>query len=638
MEKLATLEERFPDLQEEDTPTRRVGGEPREELGSVEHPAPMLSLKATYKEEEVNKFVEGCRRRLGEEPGYVGEPKYDGVSVELVYEEGKRSVASTRGDGRTGEDVTANVRTIREIPLTLLSDEEKAPEHLVVRGEIYMDKKEFEQLNERRSEAGESTFANPRNAAAGSLRQLDPNVTAERSLHAFFYEIAEVKGRRGFETQWEVLNTLSKWGFKVNLDLSGTCSGFDEIREYHENLERERDGLSYEIDGAVFKVNGRDQQDKLGVRARDPQWAIAYKFEPLQATTKVKDIRVQVGRTGALTPVADLEPVNIGGVEVVRASLHNQSEIERKDMRVGDTVIVERAGDVIPQVVKPVKDERTGSEKKFRMPGKCPVCGSEVVMSEDKKRAYCPNTACDAQLQERVKHFASREAMDIRGLGTKLVEQLADANLVERPSSVYHLDKKDLTSLERIGAKSADKLLREIEKSKDKPLSRFLYGLGIPLAGERTVRVLTENFASLDELMKASEGDLREIEEIGPALAESIATFFAEEDNRQTIEEMREAGLTLPNPDREGGAAGPLKGLSIVFTGRLERWSRSEAESLAKSLGGRTLSNVSGSTDYVVAGPDAGSKLEEAKERDILVMSEKDFVGFLEERGADVPS
>jgi len=637
MEKLGALEEKFPDLRSPDSPTQRVGGEPREELGSVEHPTPMLSLKATYDEDEVKRFLENCRRRLGEEPEYVAEPKYDGLSVELIYEDGRLSVASTRGDGRTGENVTANVRTIREIPISLLDEAEPIPKRLVVRGEIYMDKGEFEELNRRREEARENPFANPRNAAAGSLRQLDPNITAERSLHAFFYEVTEASDRRNFDTQWEVLNTLPKWGFKVNLDLSEKCSGFDEIREYHEDLERKRDDLSYEIDGAVFKVDDRSQQEKLGVRARDPQWAIAYKFQPLQATTKIKDVRVQVGRTGVLTPVADLEPVNIGGVEVSRASLHNQSEVERKDVRVGDVVLVERAGDVIPQVVKPIEEERSGSEKKFRMPEKCPVCGSEVVMSQDKKRALCPNTACPAQVRERLKHFASREAMDIGGLGAKLVEQLADAGFLERPSSIYRLSREDLLSLERVGEKTADNLLREIETSKGKPLSRFLYGLGIPLVGEHLVRVLTRHFASIDDLMRASEEELRKIEEIGPAAASSIVIFFADEENRRTIEEMREAGLELPNPDR-GGQDGLLKDLSIVFTGGLERWSRSEAESLVESLGGKSPSNVSGTTDYVVAGQDAGSKLEEARERDVPVMDEGEFASFLRERGADVQS
>jgi DNA ligase (NAD+) len=637
MEKLGTLEEKFSDLRSPDSPTQRVGGEPREELGSVEHPTPMLSLKATYDEDEVKRFLENCRRRLGQEPEYVAEPKYDGLSVELIYEDGRLSVASTRGDGRVGENVSANVRTIREIPMLLLDEEEPVPKRLVVRGEVYMDKGEFEELNRRREEAGENAFANPRNAAAGSLRQLDPNITAKRSLHAFFYEVAEVSGRRNFDTQWEVLNTLPKWGFKVNLDLSKRCSGFDEIQEYHEDLERKRNDLSYEIDGAVFKVDDRSQQEKLGVRARDPQWAIAYKFQPLQSTTKIKDIRVQVGRTGALTPVANLEPVNIGRVEVSRASLHNQSEVEHKDIRVGDTVLVERAGDVIPQVVKPIEEERSGSEKKFHMPKRCPVCGSEIVMSKDKKRAFCPNTACSAQIRERLKHFASREAMDIQGLGEKLVEQLADAGFIERPSSIYRLSKADLLSLERVGEKTADNLLREIEASKGKPLSRFLYGLGIPLVGEHLVRVLTRHFASIDVLMRASEEELRGIEEIGPAAANSIATFFTDEENRRTIEEMREASLKLPNPDR-GGKAGPLKDLSLVFTGRLERWSRNEAESLVESLGGRTPSNVTDNTGYVVAGQDAGSKLDEARERDVPVMDEEEFASFLRERGADVRS
>ena len=637
MEKLGALEEKFPDLRSPDSPKQRVGGEPREELGSVEHPTLMLSLKATYDEDEVKHFLKNRRRRLGQEPEYVAEPKYDGLSVELIYEDGRLSVASTRGDGRLGEDVSANVRTIREIPTLLLDEEEPVPKRLVVRGEVYMDKGEFEELNQRREDVGENPFANPRNAAAGSLRQLDPNITAERSLHAFFYEVTEVSGRRNFDTQWEVLNTLPKWGFKVNLDLSKRCSGFDEIREYHEELERKRDDLSYEIDGVVFKVDDRSQQEKLGVRARDPQWAIAYKFQPLQATTKIKDIRVQVGRTGALTPVADLEPVNIGGVEVSRTSLHNQSEVERKDIRVGDVVLVERAGDVIPQIVKPIEEERSGSERKFRMPKKCPVCGSEIVMSEDKKRAFCPNTACPAQVRERLKHFASREAMDIQGLGAKLVEQLADAGFIERPSSIYRLSKEDLLSLERVGEKTADNLLREIETSKGKPLSRFLYGLGIPLVGEHLVRVLTRHFASIDDLMQASEEELRKIEEIGPAAASSIVTFFADEENRRTIEEMREASLKFPNSDRSG-EGGPLKDLSIVFTGGFERWSRSEAESLVESLGGTSPSNVSGTIDYVVAGQDAGSKLDEARERDVPVMDEGEFASFLRERGADVQS
>lgn len=633
MENLAALEEEFPDLQDPDSPTQRVGGEPQEELGTVEHPTPMLSLKATYDEDEVTRFVERCGQRLDEEPEFVAEPKYDGLSVELVYENGELSVASTRGDGQTGEDVTANIRTIREIPLRLIGD--SIPGRLVVRGEVFMDKNEFDELNDQREETGESPFANPRNAAAGSLRQLAPNVTAGRPLHVFFYEVAEVEGR-GLETHREALNAISEWGLRINAGWTKTCSGLNDIRGYHEELEESRDDLAYEIDGAVFKVNDFSQQEVLGTRSRDPQWAVAYKFRPRQATTKVEDIRVQVGRTGALTPVAELEPVGIGGVEVGRASLHNQSEIERKDIRIGDTVLVERAGDVIPQVVKPIEEDRDGSEKEFHMPKKCPVCGSEVVMSEDKKNTYCPNTTCDAQLRERVKHFASKEGMDIEGLGSQMVEQFADAGLLDSLSSLYHLRKEDLTALERVGDKSADNLLNEIEATKGKPLSRFLYALGIPLVGQHLVRVLTANFASLDDLMAASEGDLKDVREIGAEAARSVATFFADEQNRRQIEDMRDAGLELPNPDyREEGGTRPLEDVNVVFTGSLERWTRDEAEDLVESLGGRATSSVSGNTDYVVAGEGAGSKLDEAGELDVPVMDEEEFAGFLQERGAD---
>ena len=633
MENLTVLEEEFPDLQSPDSPTQRVGGEPLEEMSTVEHPTPMLSLKATYDEDEVARFVERCEQRLDEKPEFVAEPKYDDLSVELIYEDGELSVASTRGDGQTGEDVTANIRTMREVPLRLMGD--SIPERLVVRGEVFMDKDEFEELNDQREEAGESPFANPRNAAAGSLRQLDPSVTAERPLHAFFYQVAEIQGR-DLETHREALDAILGWGLRINAGWTKPCAGLDDILGYHEELEESRDDLAYEIDGAVFKVNDFSQQEALGTRSRDPQWAIAYKFRPRQATTKVEDIRIQVGRTGVLTPVADLNPVGVGGVEVSRASLHNQSEIERKDIRIGDTVLIERAGDVIPQVVKPIEEDRDGSEKEFHMPKKCPVCGSEVVMSEDKKNTYCPNTTCDAQIRERVKHFASKEGMDIEGLGSKMVEQFADAGLLDSLSSLYRLRKEDLTDLERIGDKSADNLLNEIEATKDRPLSRFLYALGIPLVGQHLVRVLTSHFASLDDLMAATEGDLKDVREIGPEAARSVAIFFADERNRREIEDMRDAGLKLPNPDyREEGEPRPLEDMNVVFTGSLERWTRDEAEDLVESLGGRTTSSVSGNTDYVVAGEGPGSKLDEAGEQNVPVMDEEEFAGFLRERGVD---
>jgi DNA ligase (NAD+) len=631
MEKLRTLEAKFPELQSPDSPTQQVGGEPREELGLVDHPSPMLSLKAVYDEEDVRSFDENCREELGlETVEYVAEPKYDGLAVELIYEGGRLSVASTRGDGNTGEDVTANVRTINEVPLVLLSPEGvSVPNRLVARGEIYMRKDEFEELNRRQADAGERQFANPRNAAAGSVRQLDPNVTARRPLHLFFYELAQSDGR-DFETQWEVLQTLPKWGLKVNTNRTRLCSGVAETLYYHADMAEVRDDLPYEIDGVVYKVNRLADQEKLGVRTRDPRWALAYKFEPRRATTTVKDIEVQVGRTGKLTPVAVLEPAHIGGVEVSRASLHNQSEIERKDIRIGDAVLVERAGDVIPQVVKSIKEERDGSEKKFHMPDQCPVCGSEVVMSEDKKQTRCTNMNCPAQLRERVTHFASREAMDIEGLGEKRAEQLIDAGLVKRLSSLYELTKDDLLSLERFADKSAENLLREIEDSKEQTLPRFLYALGIPLVGEHMTRVLATHFKTLGDLMQASEEELQKIEEIGPQVAHSIVTFFSEDEN-QVIQEIREAGLTLGNPYAEEEAQ-PLEGLTFVFTGSLERWTRDEVKRFVEQLDGRATSSVSGETDYVVAGPGAGSKLDEAKEQGIPVMDEEEFVQFVEER------
>jgi DNA ligase (NAD+) len=632
MQGLQALEEKFPELESPDSPTQQVGGEPQEELGTVEHPTPMLSLQAVYGEDDVRKFDETCRRELGQKSiEYVAEPKYDGLAVELIYEEGRLSVASTRGDGERGEDVTANIRTIKEIPLVLLSHEgEPVPSRLVVRGEVYMRKDEFEELNRRYADAGETQFANPRNAAAGSLRQLDPNVTAQRPLHAFFYEVAQVEGQ-DLESQWEVLKSLPKWGLKTNLEQSRVCSGIEEALQYHEDMGDVRDDLRYEIDGVVYKVSRLSYHRQLGVRARDPRWALAYKFEPRRATTKIKDIQVQVGRTGILTPVAVLEAVHIGGVEVSRASLHNQSEIERKDIRIGDTVLVERAGDVIPQVVKSIKEERDGSERMFHMPEQCPVCGSQVVMSQDRKTARCTNVNCPAQLRERITHFASREAMDIEGLGEKVAEQLVATGMVKRLSSLYQLTKEDLLSLERFAEKSAQNLLREIEESKEQTLPRFVYALGIPQVGERTARLLARHFATLEDLMQASEEELQRVEEIGPEMAHSISTFFAEDRNREVIQDMREAGLSLGNPYAEVQEQ-PLAGLTFVFTGSLERWTRDEVKRLVEQMGGRATSGVSGETDYVVAGPGAGSKSDEAKARDVPIMSEEEFVEFVEKQ------
>jgi DNA ligase (NAD+) len=635
MEQLHTLEQDYPGLQTPDSPTQHVGGEPRDELGLVKHPSPMLSLNAVYDADDVRTFDQTCRDELGMETvEYVAEPKYDGLAVELVYENRSLSVASTRGDGETGEDVTANVKTLREVPLTLLDQGDvPPPDRLVVRGEVYMRRDEFQEFNRRRAEAGESQFANPRNAAAGSLRQLDARITQRRPLHIFLYQVVETEAL-GFKTHWSVLQTLPDWGLRVNLERTRRCPSIEAALEYHADVADLRADLPYEIDGVVYKVDRIAAQRKLGVRTRDPRWALAYKFEPRRATTTVEEIEVQVGRTGALTPVALLDPIHIGGVEISRASLHNQSEIERKDIRIGDTVLVERAGDVIPHAVKSIKEERDGSEQTFHMPDQCPVCGTRVVISEDKKQARCPNVNCPAQLRERITHYASREAMDIQGLGERRAQQLVDAGLVEHLSDIYDLTKDDLISLKRHAEKSAENLIAEIEEGKDRTLDRFLYGLGIPLVGAHLTRVLARHYRTLDDLMCATEEELQQIEDVGPRMAEGIVTFFEADMNRRVIREMREAGVELSNPMFEGeDAERPLDGLSFVFTGALDRWTRDEVQRLVEQAGGGATSSVSGETTYVVAGPGAGSKLDEAQERDVPVMDEEEFVEFLEDRG-----
>jgi len=647
MRELETLEERFPDLKTPDSPTQQVAGEPRDELGLAEHPSPMLSLKAVYDEADVRKFDQNCRDELeADSVEYIAEPKYDGLAVELIYEGGQLSVASTRGDGQTGEDVTPNVKTIKEVPLTLLSQEGvSVPDRLVVRGEIYIRKDEFAAFNRKRTEEGKRPFANPRNAAAGSVRQLDPHVTACRPLHIFLYGVADAD-ELGFETHWDVLQALPTWGLRVNLDCTRRCSDVGESLGYHGDMADRREDLPYEIDGVVYKVNRFDYQGRLGVRTRDPRWALAYKFEPRRATTRLKDVKFQVGRTGKVTPVALLDPVHIGGVEVSRASLHNQSEIDRKDIRMGDTVLVERAGDVIPHIVKSMdateggSDEEEGDaegrerpEKTIQIPDKCPVCGGNVVMSDDKKQARCTNVNCPARLRESVTHYASREAMDIEGLGERRTEQLIDAGLIERLSDIYGLTKDDLVALERLADKSARNLLDEIEGSKEQPLDRFIYAIGIPLVGAHVSQVLARNYATLDELQEASQEELESIRDIGPEVARGVVTFFENEQNQEMIQEIRDAGLTLRNllysAEEEEQ---PLEGLTFVFTGSLDRWTRDDVKRYVERLGGRATSSVSGETDYVIAGPGAGSKLDEARDRNVPVMDEEAFVDFVEER------
>jgi len=639
MERLRKLEERYPELVVPDSPTRQVGGEPREDLAPVAHEIPMLSLKSAYAEGDVKHFDQNCRKELAgrmadsQRIEYVAEPKYDGLAVELIYENGKLVTASTRGDGWTGEDITANIRTIREVPLALRDREEPVPARLVVRGEVYMAVDDFRDFNRKREEAGEKVFANPRNAAAGSLRQLDPKVAARRPLRVFLYDIVHCADRE-FETQREVLDALPRWGLRVNREHTRLCRGIGEVLEYYQEISRRRDDLPYEIDGVVMKVDRRAYREILGFRSRDPRWALAYKFPARRATARVLDIRVQVGRTGALTPVAHLEPANLAGVEVSRASLHNFGEMRRKDIRIGDRVEVERAGDVIPYVARSIPELRDGSERELPVPGHCPVCGSRVDASEDLKSVRCVGLACAAQLRKRLTHFASRAAMDIEGLGDKLAEQLVAAGRAKKLSDIYGLSKEDLQSLERMGSKSADNILREIEKSKQVPLARFLHGLGVPLVGERMARILAEKHETLDDLVKASAEDLLKIDGVGPEVAQSLSTFFSDEENRKVVQEMRSAGVALPNPDyMEKEESKPLSGLVFVFTGTLEKRTRNEAKGLVESLGGRVTSSVSKETSYVVAGPGAGSKLEQARKKGVPVLEETEFEEMIAGKG-----
>jgi DNA ligase (NAD+) len=629
---LETLEERYPDLQSPNSPTKRVGGEPRGDLESVRHPTSVLSLKAVTEEDDVRSFEQTVRKNVDDDSvEFIGEPKYDGLSIILTYENGDLKTAATRGDGQTGEDVTDNVRTIREVPLTLRDKDVDVPDRLVVRGEIYIEKAAFEKLNERLAEANKKLFANPRNAAAGSIRQLNPNIAAERPLRIYLYEVLIIEPEPA-ETQWETLELLRKLGLRVNRQHTEHCKNVDEFLTYYQKMEEKRDDLPYEIDGVVCKVNRLDYQETLGTRSRNPRWAIANKFASRQATTKLKEIKIQVGRTGALTPVAMLEPVQLGGVEVSRASLHNQSEIERKDIRIGDYVVVERAGDVIPYIVKPVTEKRNGREHAFSMPDKCPVCGSEVVMSDDKKSARCTRLDCPAQLRERIKHYAARHAMDIDGLGNKTAEQLVEQDLVSSIASLYELDSDDLSKLDGMGKKSIEKLLKSIDDSKEATLDRFLFALGIPLVGQHASRVLAQNFDSLDDLMDAKTNDIKNVGGIGGEVARSIATFFEDKHNKDIVKQILDAGIQLSNPF--AGGEGQLEGLKFVFTGSLDRWSRDEAERLVESLGAQATSSVSSETDYLVAGPGGGSKLDEAQEHGTTILDEDEFVKFLRDRDA----
>jgi len=626
-EKLRKLEEKYPELKTDDSPTQKVGGEPVDELKTVEHPQPMLSLQATRTKEEAKDAWERLERNIDKKFEVTAEPKYDGLAVELIYEDKKLVQAATRGDGRRGDDITENIKTVPEVPLSLLSQKDREPpKRLIVRGEVYIKIDEFEKYNKQRQKNEEEPFANPRNAAAGSLRQLDPKVTAERPLHVFFYEINNAQDL-GFATHLEAVKALPKWGLKTNLEKTEICQSFDEVTAYHQKLEEERNNLNYDIDGVVFKVNRLEIQRNLGHRADSPRYAFAYKFKPQRKTTKLKNIHLQVGRTGKITPVALLETVNIGGVQVSRASLHNFDELKKKDIRIGDTVLVERAGDVIPYVVKPIKENRDGTEEEISIPDECPVCETEVTISKDLKHVHCPNINCPAQIKESLAHFTSRTAMNIEGVGGKVAQKLVDENLVDNIADLYYLKKDNLLPLEKFAEKSADNLIEEIKASKDQELQNFLYGLGIPQVGQKMAQTLAKNFKTLEDLKKADQEGLEEIPDIGPKVAQEIVDFFESEDNLVMIDRMKQAGVKLSNPYAKSDL--PLNGKTFVFTGGLENWTRSEAKEAVQKLGGEIATTVTNDTDYVVVGTNPGSKLTHARQKNIPTLNESEFHSLL---------
>ncbi|HMD49217.1 MAG TPA: NAD-dependent DNA ligase LigA [Bryobacteraceae bacterium] len=628
MRRLQELEARHPELITPDSPSQRVGGKAREGFVKVRHSSPMLSLDNALNEDEMREFDRRVRTLLGDRPfEYVAELKLDGLSMAVHYQDGRMRQAVTRGDGSVGEDVTENARTIRSLPLHAKSDVAA----FEVRGEVIMPRKSFDKLNAEREQQQLSLFANPRNAAAGALRALEPTVTASRQLEFFAYFLM-VDGQFHAATQWDALQALEKSGFKVN-PYKARCADLEDVLKFYRNWESKRETLPYEIDGVVVKVNSVAEQAALGWTAKAPRWAVAFKFAAHQAETVIEDIQVFVGRTGALTPVAFLKPVNIGGVTVSRASLHNEDEIGRLGVEIGDRVLVERSGDVIPKVVRVVTQ---GSDRRpFRMPKHCPVCGGEVVREEGEAASRCINTNCPARLQQSILHFAGRGVMDIDGMGDVLVDQLVTRGLVKSVADIYDLTLEQLLSLERMGQKSAEKVLKNIEASRKQALPRVLNGLGIPFVGERTAQILADTFGSLDAIVNADEETLQQAEEVGPKVSESIRQFFHERRNRELVERLRRAGLTFEHAIRKK-IGGPLTGKVLVLTGTLPNLSREDAKARIESAGGKVTGSVSKKTDYVVAGADPGSKLDKANELGVAVIGEEQLLALLADRSAAV--
>jgi DNA ligase (NAD+) len=628
MRQLKDAEAEHPELLTADSPTQRVGGKPREGFVKVRHSSPMLSLDNTYNEEELRDWERRVHELSGrKDVDYVCELKLDGMSLALTYEDGKLVRGITRGDGTVGEDVTLNVRTVRSVPLSISKEKLKKagiPANFEVRGELLMPTAAFKKVNEERERKGLPTFANPRNFTAGTVRQLDANVTAERRMDFFPYILLE-NGRTYFDHHSKTLDALDAAGFKVNQNRE-LVHNIDEAWTFIRQWEEKRESLPYEIDGIVLKVDRTALQDELGFTGKAPRWAIAYKYAARAGITKLEDIRVQVGRTGKLTPVAMLAPVLIGGTTVRNATLHNMDEIERLGVKIGDWVQVERGGDVIPKVAKVVDDKehpRPRDLKDFEMPKKCPVCGTDVVRMEGEVDYRCVNANCPAKLRETILHFASRGIMNIDGMGDALVNQLTERGLVKNVADIYKLTKADLLSLERMGDKSAQNILDEIKNSKKLPLERVIYGLGIRMVGERTAQFLAEHFGSMEALENAGVDELQNVNEVGPRIAESIVEFFGITANRKLVERLREAGLTLTGEKKQRGTR--LAGKTFVLTGTLAHFARDEAKKMIEDAGGKVTGSVSKKTDYVVAGADAGSKLDKAKELGVPVIDEKEM-------------
>ncbi len=624
LQELEKLEQQFPEFASPASPSQRVGGAPLDHFENVRHAVPMMSLANTYSKEELAEFDQRIRRLIPEESfDYILEPKIDGVAISLRYKNGELVRALTRGDGTTGDDVTANIRTIKSIPLRLSGM--MPPAVLEVRGEIYMDTAGFAKLNKQRQESGLEPFANPRNACAGSLKLLDPRAVAKRPLDAIFYATGELDGI-AFDTHAQMLEALRSYGLRITPNY-WLHSSIEELLVQLDELESMRHEFTFEMDGGVIKVNERRLYGELGNTAKSPRWAVAYKYEPEQVETTLHAISIQVGRTGVLTPVAELEPVQLAGTIVKRATLHNEDEIRRKDIKIGDRVIIEKAGEIIPAVVKVVDEKRTGAEIEFSMPTACPVCGGEVEKRKGEVALRCSNLQCPAQVKNWLTHFASRGAMDINGLGESLVEQLVDGGLVKNPAELYALKKVEVLGLERMGEKSADNLIKGIETSKTRPFEKVLFGLGIRHVGKGAAAILASEFKNIDALMTANAEALEAIRDIGPIVGQSVMEYFQTPETRAVIEQLREAGVNFEQA--EAGGRNELEGLTFVLTGSLETMSREEGGDKVRARGGKVSGSVSKKTSYLVAGANAGSKLTKAEELGVTVLDEEQFIALL---------